>query len=231
MSDLVVGHLGRLAPEKNLAFLSDAVARFLRSHEHARFLVVGDGPSAAAIRSRFEDAGLCDRLHMTGSLSGQALIDAYHAMDVFAFASKSETQGMVLTEAMAAGLPVVALDASGAREVVRNEKNGRLLMEEDAEAFAGALDWMATRTTAERRTLGEQVQKTAEAFSMTSSAKKATRHYGTLIGTMVTSTGKPDAEWEKLLHLIGAEWDIVRSMADAVGAGLDIGSARKEPRS
>ena len=59
-----------------------------------------------------------DRLHMPGSRSGQALIDAYHAMDVFAFASQSETQGMVLVEAMAAGVPVVAVDASGVREVV-----------------------------------------------------------------------------------------------------------------
>lgn len=228
--DLVVGHLGRLAPEKNLTFLGDAVARFLQSSERASFLVVGNGPSASEIKAYFRSAGLGDRLHMTGSLQGQALIDAYHAMDIFAFASKSETQGMVLTEAMAAGLPVVAIDASGAREVVRDKINGRLLPSEDAEAFAGALDWIATRTAAEKTKLDKEIRKTAEAFSMTSSAAKAIRHYETLVGPMITSTNKADAEWEKLLHLIEAEWEIVRSMADAVGAGLDIVGSGNEPQ-
>ena len=228
--DLVVGHLGRLAPEKNLAFLGHAVARFLQSNERASFLVVGDGPSAGEIQSLFENAGLGDRLHMTGSLQSQALIDAYHAMDIFAFASKSETQGMVLTEAMATGLPVVALDASGAREVVRDKINGRLLGEETVETFAGALDWIAARTTAESKMLSKEVRKTAEAFSMASSALKAIDVYQGLCGQATASKAETDTEWEKLLHLIEAEWEIVKSMADAVCAGLDIGGAGEEPR-
>ena len=228
--DLVIGHLGRLAPEKNLAFLGDAIARFLRSNERASFLVVGDGPSAAEIRSFFERAGLSDRLHMTGNLNGQALIDAYHAMDIFAFTSKSETQGMVLTEAMAAELPVVALDASGAREVVQNEKNGRLLPNEDVDAFADALSWIATRMTAEGKALRREIRKTAEVYSMATSATRGIRHYEALVDRMTASKDKPDAEWEKLLHLIAAEWEIVMSMADAVGASLDIGGAGDKPQ-
>ena len=70
------------------------------------------------------------------SLSGKKLADAYKAMDVFAFSSKTETQGMVLTEAMAASVPVVAIDAPGAREVVIDGlKNGRLLPEENMDLF------------------------------------------------------------------------------------------------
>ena len=75
----------------------------------------------------FAQADMGKRLHLVGSLEGQALVDAYHAMDVFVFASCTETQGMVLTEAMAAGKPVVALDGPGVREVVRDGCNGRLL--------------------------------------------------------------------------------------------------------
>jgi glycosyltransferase involved in cell wall biosynthesis len=228
--DIVVGHLGRLAPEKNLAFLADAVARFLQSNDRTSFLIVGDGTSAAEIRSIFEDAGLGGRLHMTGSLQGQALIDAYHAMDVFAFASKSETQGMVLTEAMAAGLPVVALDASGAREVVRDKVNGRLLGQEDIDAFAGALTWVADRQRDQQAALNREVEKTAERFSMTSSARKAIDVYQRLCGQTAVSKEEAISEWEKLLHLIEAEWDIVKSVADAVGAGLDVGGAEKEPQ-
>ena len=229
--DTVVGHLGRLAPEKNLIFLADAVARFLQSKERTSFIVVGDGPSSVEIRSLFKDAGLGDRLHMTGSLSGQALTDAYHAMDVFAFASKSETQGMVLTEAMAAGLPVVALDACGAREVVQNEKNGQLLLEEDVQDFADALAWIIGLREERRAKLKREIQKTAERFSMASSATKAIDIYQDLCGKAVVANAEADGEWEKLLRLIAAEWQIVKSMADAVGAGLDIGGADKEPQS
>src|SRR6056297_394470 len=81
----VVGHLGRLAPEKNLEFLARAVLRFLADHRDAMFLVVGAGPSENAIRKLFSEAGLADRLRIAGVLEKQALANALHAMDVFAF--------------------------------------------------------------------------------------------------------------------------------------------------
>ncbi|HEX6199264.1 MAG TPA: glycosyltransferase, partial [Thermoanaerobaculia bacterium] len=114
---LVVGHVGRLAPEKNLGFLARAVARLLEARPGARFLVVGDGPARETVTEELVRRGLGERLHAVGVLGGAELVSAYRAMDVFAFASHSETQGMVLTEAMAAGVPVVAVDASGVREV------------------------------------------------------------------------------------------------------------------
>ena len=114
-------------PEKNLDFLVQAVTAFLSTNGAARFLVVGTGPSAGEIRERFERCGMADRLHYAGVLRGEELADAYHAMDVFAFASRNETQGMVLMEAMAAGVPVVAVDAPGVREAVVDGWNGFLL--------------------------------------------------------------------------------------------------------
>lgn len=107
----VVGHMGRLAPEKNLEFLARSVVAFMKDHGEAVFLLVGAGPSQEAIGQIFAEAGMNGRLYMCGVLEKDDLADALNAMRVFAFASKSETQGMVLTEAMAAGLPVVALDA------------------------------------------------------------------------------------------------------------------------
>jgi glycosyltransferase involved in cell wall biosynthesis len=135
----VVGHIGRLAPEKNLMFLTRAVARFLQERPQAWFLVAGSGPLEDAMRAHFGEAGVLERVRFAGILQGGALADAYDAMDVFAFASKSETQGMVMAEAMAAGTPVVAVDASGVREVVRDGYNGRKLSVEDGDAFSAAL--------------------------------------------------------------------------------------------
>src|SRR6185503_9609416 len=174
---LVVGHVGRLAPEKNLRFLSGAVARLLAEKDHAVFLVVGSGPSAEEIEKVFRQRGLAGRLHLAGPLEGPRLADAYHAMDVFAFASRSETQGMVLTEAMAAGVPVVALDAPGAREVVHDRVDGRLLPREDSAAFTAALRWVVSRSPEERRKLQAACRRKARSFSLEACAERVLNLY------------------------------------------------------
>jgi glycosyltransferase involved in cell wall biosynthesis len=219
----VVGHLGRLAPEKNLAFLSAAVVDFLRSEPRAHFLVIGTGPSAAAIRQAFEAAGLGARLHPVGILQARELADALHAMDVFAFASKSETQGMVLTEAMAAGLPVVALDASGVREVVRDGVNGRLLEGEDRAAFAEALGWVAARSPQQAEALMQAARTTADAFSMPATAQKALDAYAAVQARVRAGERRAvsdDQALNRAIKLIKAEWEIVKGVAGAGSAAL-----------
>lgn len=137
---LVLGHLGRLAAEKNLDYLADALVRTLRREPRAHVLIVGDGPARANMEATFRSAGVAARVTFSGKLTGAPLRDACAAMDVFAFASLSETQGLVLAEAMATGAPVVALDAPGVRDVVRDRHNGRLLpAAAPAETFARAL--------------------------------------------------------------------------------------------
>jgi 1,2-diacylglycerol 3-alpha-glucosyltransferase len=139
----VVGLVGRLAAEKNLEFLATAVSAFMNARESAHFLIVGKGPFENTIKSIFINAGLEKRVHFTGLLRNQELIDSYHAMDIFAFSSHSETQGLVITEASAAGIPIVAIDAPGVREVVKDGKNGRLIYEQDQSKFVSALSWCA----------------------------------------------------------------------------------------
>jgi glycosyltransferase involved in cell wall biosynthesis len=216
----VVGHLGRLAPEKNLEFLAQAVADFVGSHPSAHFLVVGSGPSETVLRDIFAEAGLDARLHIAGILQQQTLADALHAMDVFAFASTSETQGMVLTEAMAAGLPVVALDAPGAREVVRDRQNGRLLQEADPATFSAALLWVAGLSPEALRELKHAALTTAEAFSMPRSADKALARYESLKHRSAADSGKDETGWEEVMTAIRTEWDILKSVAGAGDAAL-----------
>jgi glycosyltransferase involved in cell wall biosynthesis len=216
----VVGHLGRLAPEKNLEFLAGAVARFLKSAPDAHFLLVGKGPSESTIRAVFEDAGLTERLHIAGILQPPELTDAYHAMDVFAFASKSETQGMVLTEAMAAGVPVVGLDAPGVREVVTDQRNGRLLHEESVDTFAAALQWVVALPTARRQQLRQGARETAETFSMPRMADRALGCYEALIEKSFVSRSDEYEEWEHIVDLVKAQWDILTGMAGAASAAF-----------
>ena len=216
----VVGHVGRLAPEKNLGFLAEALAVFLEANSRAHVLVAGEGPSEKEIREILSRHGLIDRLHMAGVLNHSQLANAYPAMDVFAFASKSETQGMVLTEAMAAAVPVVALDASGVREVVKDGRNGRLLHEETPEAFASALQGLADLPPAKMQALQQGACETAKAFSMPHTADKAIECYAALRKQAIIGRSEEFELWQGTQNLIKAEWDIVKGMAEAAGTAF-----------
>jgi glycosyltransferase involved in cell wall biosynthesis len=222
----VVGHLGRLAPEKNIPLLADAMTVFGKAHNNAHFLVVGKGPSRKYLVDAFEQAGLGACLHLVDVLQQPQLSDALHAMDVFAFASKSETQGMVLTEAMAASLPVVALDAPGAREVVNDRRDGRLLFDDSPEGFADALQWIAEQSSKKRRMMSRAARTNAETFSMCNTASAALDCYETLKTWTSNERKNQEESWHRLLELIKVEWEIIKGIGSATGSAL-VNSERK----
>jgi glycosyltransferase involved in cell wall biosynthesis len=218
----VVGHIGRLAPEKNLPFLAASVCDFMKTQPNAHFLLAGEGPSLAGIEATFEQAGLMSRYHHLGRLTGGELADAYAAMNVFAFASFTETQGMVLTEAMAAGVPVVAIDAPGAREVVIDEVNGRLLPTEDAESFVQALTWIAERDPAECGELKQAAFARAHEFSMDATSDRALTLYEAVRAADVRPDPEEGSPWENALERLETEWRILANAAEAAGAALGL---------
>lgn len=224
--DFVIGYVGRLAPEKNLTVLAQAATRFCRDHDRGRFLVIGKGPSSDAIRHTFDEARLADRLTLTGSLEGQPLTDAYHAMNVFAFASHTETQGMVLAEAMTAGVPVVAVDAPGAREVVEDGVNGRLLAEDDVEAFAQALHQIASLDESDRSTMKAAAVRTAKDFSVERCTDRLAEVYRKLLDHDHEHDGAEDTPWQHALHLIETEWRLWRKRAEAAIKSIQIEEKR-----
>jgi glycosyltransferase involved in cell wall biosynthesis len=148
------------------------------------------------------------------------LASAYRGMDVFVFTSRTETQGMVVTEAMAAGTPVVALDASGVREVVRDGENGRLLPREDPEEFVSALAWTAGLSPEERRRLGEGIARTADEFSMPRTAAKTLALYESLIRIKPAGKAIDPSPWTAARKFAGEEWKIVRNIAHAAGVAV-----------
>ncbi|OHB67348.1 MAG: glycosyl transferase family 1 [Planctomycetes bacterium RBG_13_62_9] len=215
----VAGYVGRLAPEKNLTFLAEAMCDWIAQTENGHFLVVGSGPSDEEIRQRFEQQACSDRLHLAGALDGPDLVDAYHAMDVFVFVSCSETQGMVLTEAMAAGKPVVALDAPGVREVVKDGYNGRLLMEPSAADFADAVVEVASASTPRRERFRQAARETAEQFSIQRCATRLVRVYERLLKQQPCGP-KDESVWHQAAEEIKAEWELLKNMAEAVGHAM-----------
>lgn len=136
-------------------------------------------------------------------------------MDVFAFASMSETQGMVLTEAMAAGVPVVALDAPGVREIVIDGENGRLLEHQSTDDFAAALREIAGASREGMERLRRAARVTAEAFSMKRSADKALAIYRKLQRQHYARRDAVYNKWRAAGRLIGAEWNLLRGITKA----------------
>ncbi len=220
----VIGHLGRLAKEKNLEFLTHAVISFLKKHAQANkvcFLLAGEGPMNNVIQEMFADNNLSNQLYTVGILDSNEVANAYNAMDIFAFASKSETQGMVITEAMAGGAPVVAIDAPGVREVVRDQINGRLLQSENIDEFTAALDWIESKSIKERQELQKQAEATAVEFSMQRSADKALEHYQRIKSQSLSSRNEEYFSWASALNFIEAEWERLKGITDAVGAAIN----------
>lgn len=133
--DVVIGHVSRLAPEKNVGYLADALAIVGDARPNARFLFVGDGPGRDDLERR-----MGPNARFVGYRSGADLADHYAAADVFAFASLTETFGNVVLEAMASGLAVVAVRAGGVGDIVRNGGTGLLVEPGEPPArFAEAL--------------------------------------------------------------------------------------------
>lgn len=216
----VIGHTGRLAPEKNLQFLAKAVAEFIDCHPKTHFLVVGEGPSKKAMESIFKNSSLDSKIHFTGNLKGQDLVDSYHAMDIFAFASKSETQGMVLIEAMAAGVPVVALDAPGARDVIIHDKNGWLIDSDNPAAFVSALKQASCLSKEEVETLQHSLKQTVEEFSLHRTSEQALALYTTLRSEQHCPKEMEDNLWDSALRVVEEEWKIWENIANSAEAAF-----------
>jgi glycosyltransferase involved in cell wall biosynthesis len=214
---IVVGHVGRLAAEKNLDYLAEGVGHFLAMQTDALFLIVGQGDAADSMRRILDGHAKPHRVIAAGQQTGHDLADAYAAMDVFAFSSKSETQGMVLAEAMAAGVPAVALDAPGAREIV-NDSNGRLLnADATPDDFAAALVEM-TRDAARLEQLRAQARRTAREFSLETCADRLLRVYEELVRKSSPRLA-PDADpWDRLLARLEIEWNLLVEKTTALAA-------------
>jgi glycosyltransferase involved in cell wall biosynthesis len=132
-------YVGRVAFEKNIGMLLDVVERIRRTIPDILLIIAGEGPARRALEIRAGKMGLQRNVLFVGYLSrGRQLWDCFCAGDIFVFPSRTETQGLVLLEAMALGVPVVGYAELGAAEVLTG-RSGGVVVEGDADAFAGSV--------------------------------------------------------------------------------------------
>jgi 1,2-diacylglycerol 3-alpha-glucosyltransferase len=174
-------YIGRVAHEKNIGFLVDVFAEVRKRVPEAMLVIAGEGPARAALQAQVAAAGLAPQVHFAGYLDrNSALLDCYAAADAFVFASRTETQGLVLLEAMAQGAPVVSTAELGTRSILLPE-SGALVVPEERGAFAAAVVRVLTEPKL-RAELSERGRAYARTWSSAAMARRLAELYQTLRG-------------------------------------------------
>ena len=129
-------YVGRVAHEKNIDFLLHMCVRLRELLPNILLIIAGEGPAEAHVKALTTHLGLAPNVMFVGYMDRAAtLLDCYSAADIFTFASRTETQGLVLLEALAQGTPVVSTAVMGTADVLRNAK-GAIKSVEEIETFA-----------------------------------------------------------------------------------------------
>jgi 1,2-diacylglycerol 3-alpha-glucosyltransferase len=172
-------YVGRVAYEKNIDFLLHVFARLQRTHAAARLVIAGEGPARGPLRSLAARLGIEAQVLFVGYLPRtQALADCYAAADVFVFASRTETQGLVLLEALAQGRPVVSTAYLGTAAVLR-EGCGAVIVPDEQQAFAAAIGALLDDPARAAR-LSAQARAYAESWASAHMARRLAHLYGAL---------------------------------------------------
>ncbi len=152
--------VGRLGREKGLPLLLDAAAGLPADMQ---LLLVGDGPERRELETQAQRLGLSGRVVFAGQLDHAHVVDALFASDLLVFPSQTETLGLAVVEAMAAGRAVVAVRGGATAEIVRDGETGRVVAPDPAALRAASADLV--RDPDLRRTMGERARVVASTYS------------------------------------------------------------------
>jgi len=165
-------YVGRLSAEKEI----ERIKPVLQAIPDARLALVGDGPHRATLEAHFADTPT----HFVGYLQGLELGSAFASADAFIFPSRTETLGLVLLEAMAAGCPVVAARSGGIPDIVEDGENGYLFDPADEEGAIAATQRLLQRQD-EREILRQNARQEAERWSWAAATQQLRNYYQSIL--------------------------------------------------
>ncbi len=186
-ADVLVGAVGRLVAVKGHRVLIDAFELVAREEPSAALMLVGDGPLRDELKAAVRASGAVDRIRLVG----ERPIDAtfYGGLDLFAYPSIAGAYGLVVLEAMACGVPVVASRLQGTDELIAEGENGLLVNPADPAALATTL-LRLVRSAADRRRLGDRARRDAMQYSDTAMVQR----YEALYRSLLSGEQSPSAE-------------------------------------
>jgi 1,2-diacylglycerol 3-alpha-glucosyltransferase len=187
----VVVSLGRLAPEKRPELVLDAFERIVGKDGRAGLLVIGGGPSEDELRERAAASSLAGRVALTGQVPRTEALARLAGGDLFLFVSRTETQGLVLAEALAAGLPAVAVDGPGVRDSVRDGIDGIIVAAEPAVSLVDRLAAAVMAVLADeplRTEMAARARSDADRFAVERRVRETLEMYRSVLdGTLADS--------------------------------------------
>ena len=167
--------VGRLVPVKGHRFLLEALAEARKVHPNLKLLCVGDGPLEPSLRAQVGQLGLSEHVRFLGFREDVPQI--LHACDLFVLASLNEGFGLVLLEAMACGLPVIATSVGGVPEIVAHESTGLLVPARDPQAMAEAIVRIISSPRLAARLIAEAAARLRERFSIEATVARLEQIY------------------------------------------------------
>jgi glycosyltransferase involved in cell wall biosynthesis len=174
--------VGRVAFEKNIGFLLEVLQSVRQQIPDVLLLVAGEGPARAGLEQSAEKMGLGNNVKFLGYLDRNTeLNNCYRAADIFVFSSRTETQGLVLLEAMAQGVPVVSIAEMGTKDVLKDGE-GVLIAREEIGDFSAKVTGLL-RDKVARQKLGDTGRSYAHGWSASSQAERMTAFYQTMIAS------------------------------------------------
>lgn len=182
-SETLLCSVSRLAREKNIYFLIGGLEYLKNNYPDLKFkcALIGDGPEREEIEAAIKNAGLSERVKLIGKIPPDDIEKYYMVSDIFVFASKSETQGMVLLEAMAGGCPVVAVSSGGIDDIISHGVNGYKTPEDFKEYSEHIVKLI--NDPAERARMSENARERARDYSIDNLAARAVLSYNEILKT------------------------------------------------
>lgn len=171
---------GRIGGEKNIAFLLEVFKRLASDDPGLRLVIAGDGPYRETLERMARRLGLEDRVLFLGFVARAKMKELYNLAEVFIFASRVESQGMVVIESMMAGTPVVAIGEMGTRELMDGD-NGGFMVEADLDAFTEKVRLLLSDQELRRRK-AEEAFAHAQKWTNDESSRKVQELYASLVG-------------------------------------------------
>jgi glycosyltransferase involved in cell wall biosynthesis len=172
-------HISRVAHEKNIDFILRMLSHVVRTVPDVLLVIAGEGPALGHLKAMVERLGLRANVQFVGYLDrSTTLLDCYRAGHAFVFASRTETQGLVLLEALALGTPVISTAVMGTADVLKDAQ-GALVVEENEAAFAEAVI-RVLHTPQLRSELAAKAPADAQSWSALAMAERLVKLYASL---------------------------------------------------
>lgn len=192
--------VGRVAYEKNIDFLLYVTKLVKNTIPNILFIIAGEGPALNKLKKQANELQLQDNVLFVGYLDRQTeLLNCYRAGDIFIFASRTETQGLVLLEAMALGVPVVSTAVMGTKDIL-NPQKGALIAEENEADFATQISSLLQNQVLHKK-LSTEAKEYVKTWSAQEMAQRQLQFYQKIIANNSNLDSQKSEQLPKIQNL------------------------------